>query len=257
MCVASQRGVASARDLPPDAHDGCRSERRLVADSMDGRCFLATFRPLIHSRGGREAVRRYGLPPFIDGSCRREPDLESLFPSITATCRAGKFAPRLAVGDRIGYLTVKGRYLDQRQPHWRLVAVLRVVQRFESHPQAAEWYVGEGLSVPSNCLVEGNPPKAFEFTNGMPPADVKARLAEEADPEKAIRLWDAGYRRRVAQHPTFLATQPEFLELHRAPEIHHQDLLTIFGSVPATLNPPVVSCLQLDALLQLAGGRAA
>ena len=41
---------------------------------MDGRCFLATFRPLIHSPGGRDAARRYGLPPFIDGSCRREPD---------------------------------------------------------------------------------------------------------------------------------------------------------------------------------------
>ena len=78
---------------------------------MDGRCFLATFRPLIHSPGGRDAARRYGLPPFIDGSCRREPDLESPFPSITATCRAGKFAPRLVVGDRVAYLTVKGQEL--------------------------------------------------------------------------------------------------------------------------------------------------
>jgi len=222
---------------------------------MDGRCFLATFRPLIYSPGGRDAARRYGLPPFIDGSCRREPDLESPFPSITATCRAGKFAPRLVVGDRVAYLTVKGQYLDERQAHWRLVAVLRVVRRFESHPQAAAWYADQGLPLPSNCLVEGNAPKPFELTNRMPPADVKARLLGEADSEKAIRLWDAGYRRRVAQYPVVLATQPEFLELHRAPKVHHQELLSIFGRIPATLNPPAIGCHQLDALLQLAAGR--
>ena len=202
---------------------------------MDARCFLATFRPLIYSSGGRDAARRSGLPPFIDGSCRREPDLESPFPSITATCRAGKFAPRLVVGDRVAYLTVKGQYLEQRQPHWRLVAVLRVVRRFDSHPQAAAWYAGQALPLRSNCLVEGNAPKTFELTNGTPPADVRARLAGEADSQKAIRLWDAGYRRRVTQYPAFLATQPEFLELHRPPEVHAEDLLSIFGSIPATL----------------------
>ena len=91
----------------------------------------------------------------------------------------------------------------------------------------------------------------------MPPAEVKARLVGEADSEKAIRLWDAGYRRRVAQYPVVLATQPEFLELHRAPEVHHQDLVSIFGRIPATLNPPAIACHQLDALLHLAAGRAA
>ena len=92
---------------------------------MTDRCFLATYRPLIQSASGRAAVRKHALSPFIDGSCRREPDFESAFPSITAMCRAGNFAPRLQIGDRIAYLTVKGKYLGHHEPGWRLVAVLR------------------------------------------------------------------------------------------------------------------------------------
>jgi hypothetical protein len=78
-----------------------------ITNEMTGRCFLATFHPLIRTSRGRKAVQEYRLPPFIDGSCRREPDFESPFPSITAICRAGNFAPRLRVDDQVVYLTVK------------------------------------------------------------------------------------------------------------------------------------------------------
>ena len=139
------------------------------ANEMTGRCFLATFHPLIHTAAGRRAVQRSGLPPFIDGSCRREPDFESPFPSITATCRAGGVAPRLRPGDTVVYLTVKGTYGRDIQPGWRLVAVLKVVNRFESHVLAADWYRSNNLALPSNCIVEGNPPKPLELTNGTPP----------------------------------------------------------------------------------------
>jgi hypothetical protein len=43
---------------------------------MAGRCFLATYRPLVKSLQGRQAMQHHGLPPFIDGcvgvseSCR-------------------------------------------------------------------------------------------------------------------------------------------------------------------------------------------
>jgi hypothetical protein len=161
------------------------------------------------------------------------------------------------VGDRVAYLTVKGRYWGQRDPHWRLVAVLRVIQRFAAHSVAAAWYAEQGLSLPSNCLVPGNAPKPFDLTNGNPPAAVRARVEAAVDSEGAIRLWDAVYRRRVALHPMMLATEPEFLELHRPPEVHVQDLRSIFGRIPATLNPPTVECGQLDALIELARGSAA
>jgi hypothetical protein len=220
-----------------------------------GRCFLATYRPLVRSSSGRQAIREHALPPFIDGSCRREPDFESSFPSITATCRGGNFAPRLQGGDRIAYLTVKGQYLDDAEPGWRLVAVLRVVQRFASHDEAAAWYRREARSLPSNCLVEANPPKAFELSNGDPPKEVRERMAGESDPVRAVRLWDATYRQRVAKWPVFLATQADFIELNHPPHLGESQMRAIFGRVPSTLNPPRIACRQLEALVQLATGR--
>src|SRR6266446_771339 len=118
---------------------------------MAERCFLATYRPLVKSLAGREAIRRHALSPFIDGSCRREPDFESRFPSITAACRGRNFAPRLQIGDRIAYLTVRGKYLSDHESGWRLVAVLKVIQRFPSHVTAASWYAGNKQALPSNC----------------------------------------------------------------------------------------------------------
>jgi hypothetical protein len=135
---------------------------------MAERRFLATYRPLVKSRAGREAIRQHALLPFIDGSCRREPDFESRFLSIAAICRAGTFAPRLLVGDRIAYLTVKGKYLGAREFGWHLVAVLRVIHRFESHKDAAAWYGRQNQPLPSNCCVYGNLPRPFESTNGDP-----------------------------------------------------------------------------------------
>ena len=61
--------------------------------------FLATYRPICASAHGRQAVADFGIPPFVDASCRREPDFESSFPSISALCRGRQFAPRLHADD--------------------------------------------------------------------------------------------------------------------------------------------------------------
>jgi len=181
-------------------------------------CYLATYHPLTKRRSGREAVVRHALPGFIDGSCRREPDFESAFPSITATCRGANFAPRLHVGDRVAYLTVRGKYPGDTMPGWRLVAVLRVVERFESHEAAAEWYQTRGLALPSNCMVPGNPPKPFHLTNGNPPDEVKSRVAVEAHPEAAVRLWDKIYEGRIlittVAPPLLLGPEVEIVPFH-------------------------------------------
>ena len=221
---------------------------------MTGRCFLATYRPLVKTFSGRQAMRQHALPPFIDGSCRREPDFESPFPSITATCRSGNFAPRLRVGDRIAYMTVKGRYLGDAESGWRLVAVLRIIQRFPSHAEAACWYAGQSQPLPSNCLVDGNPPKAFGFTNGDPPAEVKKRMIVREDFVRVIRLWDTTYRQRVDKWPVFLATKAEFIELYHPPQLHDADLVAIFTRIPGTLNPPEIPCEKLDRLVEFATG---
>jgi hypothetical protein len=220
---------------------------------MRGSCFLATYRPIVKAKMGRRAVEVYSLPPFIDGSCRREPDYESPFPSITATCRAGLFAPRLDVGDRIAYMTVKGKYTSDSEKGYRLVAVLQVIRRFASHEEAAHWYREQNLPLPSNCLVDGNPPKPFELTNGDPPAVIKKRLAAEGDYVRAIRLWDAIYRGRVARFPVFLVTKAEFLELYQPPQLSIGRLRAILGRIPGTLNPPSFSSEYFERLVQLAG----
>ncbi len=88
--------------------------------------YLNTHTPLVHNGFGRKACEDHGHPPFVDASCRREPDFESPFPSISALCRAQMFAPRLHEGDRVIYMTKKGS-AEQGVRH--LVAALEVIKR--------------------------------------------------------------------------------------------------------------------------------
>jgi hypothetical protein len=213
-------------------------------------CFLSTFHPLVLTAGGRRAVQKHGLPPFIDDSCRREPDLESPFPSITALCHAGGFAPRLQAGNTVAYLTVKGRYGRDTQAGWRLVAVLHVIERFESHDLAADWYRSNGVTLPSNCIVAGNAPKPLELTKGNPGREIRERAA--LDPERMIRLWDAGYRQRVARWPMFLVCRASFLDLQSPPQILESDLVDIFGKIPGTRTPRKITVRQVNSLLDAA-----
>ena len=153
------------------------------------------------------------------------------------------------------YLTVKGAYGADTFPGWRLVAVLNVEKRFETHDLAAAWYCSKSLALPSNCIVEGNPPKPLELTNGHPPAEIRARFPIASEPERAIRLWDAGYRQRVAKWPVFLICNTVLLDLHAPPQIVESDLLAVFGRIPGTLTPPLITRGRLDDLIQAARHR--
>jgi hypothetical protein len=219
------------------------------------RNFVATYRPICGTRAGRAAIARYGLPPFIDGSCRREPDLQLPFPAITALCRAGNFAPRLQVGSYIAYITKRGAY-GSRQRHWRLTALLEVAHRFESHREAAAWYLERGSRVPHNCVVQGNRPAPFDATDGT-----LSRLVRDAtagrSPEHIIRVWDHSYHLRAQAHPVVLACQPIAIELHDPPVINESDWLAWHGRVPPTLNPPAIPDTLWQALLARATGPAA
>jgi hypothetical protein len=197
--------------------------------------YPVSYHPLVEHRAGKIAAARYGIPSFVDGSCRREPDFESEFPSISALCRGRNFAPRLRVGDTAAYMTIKRRWGGHPEKHWRLTAVLRVHERFQSHEQAAAWYIAQGLPLPSNCMVDGNPPVPFDQTaQGWP-----------------LQQWDAGYRRRAHENPVFLATVPLFLELERPPIVTETDLEEAFGWVPNTLTPPTVPEADIERLLEL------
>jgi len=200
--------------------------------------YLNSYRPLISRTAGRKAARAYDFPPFIDGSCRREPDFQSQYPSITALCRFTKFAPRLHEDDLIVYTTVKGRYLGEQSPHWRLVAILQVLERFQSHKDAAAWYVNQNLSLPSNCMVEGNPPMPLDQTVAT---------------HETVEEWDRAYRFRARKCPVFLACTSVHLELYNPPIITPEIMSEVFGRLPSTQNPPSITPDQFHRLKKSCG----
>ena len=94
--------------------------------------YIIDFRPLAETAIGPSAIALHQLPPFIDASCRREPDLESEFPSISALCRGEHFAPLLSEGDVVAYMTKDFVYPQGETRTRRLVAVLRVKKSLDS-----------------------------------------------------------------------------------------------------------------------------
>jgi len=202
--------------------------------------YLCSYKPIIYSAQGQTAVEQYHFPPFIDGSCRREPDFESRYPSISALCRGRLFALRLHEGDIIVYITVKGSYLGVKPSHWRLVAILNVIRRFESHNEAANWYQSYGVPLPANCMVTGNSPAPYEMTTGLLNADFRERTRGFAPP-RIIRLWDAMYQERANKWGVFLVCKPAFLDLNNPSILTKTDMTELFGHTPWTFNPPAIS----------------
>lgn len=204
----------------------------------DARIYLCSYWPLCKTSGGRQAVVKYGLRPYVNGLSRREPDFEHRVPAITASSRGRNFAPRLRPGDTVVYITTKARWGEVRVPHWRLVAVLEVAERFETHAEAAAWYQTQRLSLPSNCVVDHNPPLPVPLTLHH------GRLHDDA--------WDAVCIERAAAVGTFLACTPRFLDLYDPPVLTQEDLLAVFGTVPNTRTPPQITDAALDRLFDLA-----
>lgn len=193
-------------------------------------------------------MQEFGLQPFIDASCRREPDLQATLPSISALCRGPRFAPRLREGDSVAYMTVKGSYPPVAFRHWRLIAMLRVIRRFESHDAAAAWYSERGLPLPSNCMVDGNACFPYDMTAGTE----KRRFGNVTNIDELLRRWDLSYRLRSRRNGVFLACEAEFLSLDNPPVLADADLLQVFGRVPATRMPPAITEAQYRALHALA-----
>ena len=208
-----------------------------------GRFFLCSYWPLAKTLGGRRAVERFGLPPFANGMSRREPDFEHLHPALTSSSRGRGFVPRLRVGDTVLYTTTKGRWggMPGREAHWRLVAVLEVARRFETHAEAAAWYARGRMRPPGNLVVDGNPPLPVPLTlhHGRP---------HDGD-------WDAVCAERAAACGTVLACETRLLDLFDPPPILQGDWLAVFGTVPNTRTPPEISEAQADRLLSLADAR--
>lgn len=205
------------------------------------RIFLNSYRPLIRYVEGQQAILAFHLPPYLDYSCRREPDFMSTYPSISALCRVKKFAPRLHEGDLAVYITCKGSYQDIKPSHWRLVAILEVLKRFELHNDAELWYTSQGIPLPRNCMVKGNPPLVIELTAPI------TKFGTD------LRLWDLEYQRRARKCGVFLACKPQFLELYNPPIITEEIMCQAFNRIPGTQNPPAILPEEFEKLKGLCG----
>lgn len=196
---------------------------------------LVTFQPICFKKKGLDAIQKFDFPPYIDGSCRREPDFENPFPSISALCRGNKFAPTLKKGDTAIYLSKKGTY-NLGFKHWKLVAIVEVIERFETHAAAALWYSKQNLKLPNNCMVNNNPHLSLDETSGFWGVDVNE--------------WNNYYLEKSKTHSVFLVCKSIYTELHNPLTITEKDMELIYGRRnPSTQNPPKLSKEQLNNFL--------
>ena len=209
--------------------------------------FLSSYAPLVATKAGRAAAIKYELPPFIDGSIRREPDLEHEYPAVTSLCRKGKLAPRLRKGDVVAYMLKRACY-GMGYKHQRITAVLRVIAIKQSHAEGAAWYRQDRRRLPNNCVVLRN--KAF------PLAKSHQRIPNRTigcEPDEWCR-WDAHYKLRADADGTFAICQRLFINLDwDAPEVTKEALLAAFGKVPCTRNPKKQSLKAGQRLLKRLG----
>lgn len=226
-----------------------RQSRRLPIQrtrlhSPGSRCYLNTYAPLVATAAGRAAAEKFDILPFVDGSIRREPDLEHRFPSISCLCRADKFAPRLQIDDVVAYMTKKNRF-GTGVRHYRLTAVLKVKAIFENHLSAAEWYISQGQQLPNNCMVPDN---------GAKPLDESHRFdgfQDNVSDALRHRRWDNAYKWRANQFGTFVACHALFSDLTWNARVIEDDAFTnAFGRMPGTRNPGALPADEFWAFLE-------
>ncbi|SFH39270.1 hypothetical protein [Pontibacter chinhatensis] len=224
---------------------------------------LVTYQPLCYTLLGIEAIQTKGLPPFIDASCRREPDFEGVFPSISALCRKNKLAPQLRQGDIVVYLTKPGKFQCSRpylrQDEYKLTGILEVVDTFKDHVAAGMWFDANGYALPSNCLVAGNAPKRLFETGGdfKSQRELKAFLAMEQEKQSRVadtrvRAWDRQYQQRAVEFPSFVVTRPVYLDLNNPISLFRAELVSWFGNVPGTQASKILTENEYQLILEKA-----
>ena len=220
---------------------------------------LNSFRPLCMTQLGINAIEKFNFPPFIDSSCRREPDFENTFPSISALCRKGKFAPQLEKNDIIIYLTIGGKNLPYKLGH-HLVAILQVEEKYSSHKIGQDEYLSKGLKIPSNCMVANNFPYEFNKTAGNFNSKKEInkflkRTEQEQLQEGNKRLadWDKCYSERAKDFGCFIKTKALYKNLKDPKVILPSDFKSIFNKIPGTQNPRELTEKEFKELAIVAG----
>jgi hypothetical protein len=233
---------------------------KVVALSGVSKIRLNSFRPLCLNEFGKRAIETHHHPPFIDASCRREPDFENPFPSISALCRQGQFAPHLKLNEIIVYITVKGKYFSYDEKHHRLVAILQVTEIYKNHPDGQRGYSKLNAPLPSNCMVNGNPPYKLEHTAGkfktkgaLKKFMSKPQQLQDVVGQRILDSWNDTYLQKSITWPCFIRTMPIYVNTQNPVPIFRLDLENIFNKVPNTRNPNIISRKQLIMMGKLCG----
>ncbi len=207
--------------------------------------YLLSYSPLANSRAGRKVAANSGIPPYVDASCRREPDFELISPFVSGLCRPS-FISTLVVGDVLVYVTKKSAVHREGR---RLVAVLQMDRFFGSHSDAAIWYQGCGFRIPSSCIVPGNDPLPLHLTNPK----MTAGTAKFED----SKVWDrAVYVPRAKGCAKCFSTSTLFLNLHSPPIVDDDFWIQRLGGDPGQRTQNAGLPLQpsiYDALMNHAG----
>jgi hypothetical protein len=221
---------------------------RTIRITSVNRIKLNSFRPLCWTELGERAIATYHYPPFIDASCRREPDFENPFPSISALCRQGQFAPHLEKNDVVVYITVAGKYPPHKERHHRLVAILRVVEIYGTHQHGEIAYRQDNIPVPSNCMVSHNLPFNFDQTAGD--FDKKRELStflsrtneqQMSIGKRRLKLWDQKYLDKTFTWACFIRTEPLYVNVSNPDPVFRSDFEVIFSKIPNTRTPVKIS----------------
>lgn len=230
-----------------------------LAMSSENKIKLNSFHPLCETMIGLRAVEELRFPPFIDGSCRREPDFEHKFPSISALCRQGVFAPHLKEGDIVVYMTVGGIVPPYKLGH-HIVAILQVEKVFPTHKDGEHGYLADGLSIPSNCMSSSHGLHKFEETMGnyKNQKEMKSYLRRDIAIQKKIGAkrivgWNERYLDKSVRWQCFVKTRKVYLNLIDPPVITDSHFKQIFGKLPNTRTPCIVSVNELMELGKVAG----
>lgn len=186
--------------------------------------YLSSFYPLNSTSAGKKAVAKCKLPPFIDGSCRREPDFENEFPCITGLCRPG-FAEKLNIEDVIVYVTNK-KGIGSR----KVIAVLGVIKVFANHREAADWYIKKNKSIPNNIMVDETKP--FDLDNTHKKMGWEAWITSA----NSLQKWNEGYEDRASKYPKVVQCTILYRELNTPIALDQ----TKFRRKLIAQNPPIL-----------------
>ena len=222
--------------------------------------WLSTYHPLASEPEGPWRNHAPALPPYVDASCRREPDLESSFPTITGLSRPPSVR-KLAEGDIVVYVTTRGPFEGQ-EPHRRLTAVLTVLSARKSHAGAGDFYREKGLPLPRNLLLPGNGPLPIEMTEGFYRADgpdgeeVRVSPRDAGDGPRVVAEWDKQFTLRKNQCQDVRICEPRFVDVAQGRVLDDATVTSVFGpkGFPNTqLRPAKMDRAIAVALLQACG----